>query len=308
MSAEREYSDKTSAQYKSCIASLCRIYTDSLKKEFSFPNSVQDSNQILSLLTPKYKKGTIRNYISAILWKLRTEHADSSLELQQSYTKHGLLLKEETEREMSGREFELTEKEEKSFMYWEDILEVYYQVSQSLDRANYNSFLEFVILSLYVLHPPVRADYANMRVFIDDSLLPKKITENYCVLQTNPRFVFQQYKNAKCRGTTIVPIDPELHDILLDWMDINDTDYLLSSYVPSKKAFIPLSENALTKRVISIFNHYAKKPVSINTLRHSFISFVTKNDQDYYAKQDNASKMMHSMYMADKYRRMVYLK
>jgi hypothetical protein len=308
MSADREYSAKTSAQYKSCITSLCRIYTDSLKKEFSFPHSVQDPDQIMSLLIPKYKKGTVRNYISAILWKLRTEHPDNFLELQQSYTKHGLLLKEETQREMSGREFELTEKEMKSFMYWEDILEVYSKVSQSLVRTNYDSFLEFVILSLYILHPPVRADYANMRIFIDDSLLPKRITDNYCVLQTNPRFVFQQYKNAKCHGTTIIPIDPELHNILLDWMDVNESDYLLSSYVPSKRAFLPLSENALTKRIISIFNQRAKKPVSINTLRHSFISFVTKNDQDYYAKQDNASKMMHSTYMAEKYRRMVYLK
>jgi hypothetical protein len=260
------------------------------------------------MLTTKYKKSTVRNYISAILWKLRTEYADNSIELQHSYTKHGLLLKEEMEREMDGHEFELTEKEEKSFMYWEDILEVYSQARQSLDPTNHKSFLEFVILSLYILHPPVRADYANMRVFIDDAHVPTNMTDNYCVLQTNPRFVFQQYKNVKHRGITIVPIDSELHDILLDWMDINETDYLLSSYVYSKKAFIPLTENALTKRVISIFNHRVNKPVSINTLRHSFISFVTKHDQHYYEKQDNASKMMHSTGMAEKYRRMVYLK
>lgn len=308
MTSERVTSSKTSVQYNSCITSLRRIYIDTFNKDFSFPQSIQDPAEILSILTPKYKKGTIQNYISAILWKLRTDHPEDSIELQREYHKQASHLKAEIEREKIGHEFELTEKEEKSFMHWEDILEVYSNVSQTLDRRDYSAFLEFIILSLYILHPPVRADYANMRVFIDDALLPKTIEGNYCVLQTNPRFVFQQYKNSKFRGTTTVPMDSELHDILLDWMEVNASDYLLSSYIVSTKSYRPLSENALTKRVISIFNQHAKKPVSINTLRHSFVSFVTKYDQDAYIKQTNAEKMMHSTGMAEKYRRMVYLK
>jgi hypothetical protein len=155
-----------------------------------------------------------------------------------------------------GKEFELTEKEKKSFMKWEDILEFYKNVSKDLIKTNYNRFLEFVIVSLYVLHPPVRADYADMRVFIDDSLIPTNYKENYCVLQTNPRFVFNKYKNSKHKGTTIIQIDNELHSILMDWMEINQSDYLLSSYIQSKSIYKPFTEGCLCRRLTLIFTKY----------------------------------------------------
>jgi integrase len=192
-------------------------------------------------------------------------------------------------------------------MRWEDILKTYTTISINVSKSNYNTFMDFVIVSLYVLHPPVRADYANMKFFIDDSFVPVNESENYCVLQTNPRFVFNKYKTAKHNGTTVIHIESELHDILLDWAEINTSNYLLSSYTQYKNEFKPFSENTLSKRITSIFMKFADVPVTINTLRHSFVSFMSKNDQEYTQKQNNAAKMMHSISMADKYRRMVYL-
>jgi integrase len=241
------------------------------------------------------------------LWKLRQFDTDVSQSIQVDYQKHGKNIKEEMERSLIGKEFELTEKEKKTFMLWEDIQKIYSEISRTVDRTNYNSFMDYVVISLYVLHPPVRADYANMRIFIDESHIEKNIEENYCVLQTNPRFVFQQYKTAKDKGITVVPMDNELHNILLDWIEINPSDYLLSSYVISKKIYKPFTETTLCKRITAIFLKYSDTPVTINTLRHSFISFMSRYDQEYDKKRANADKMMHSMAMADKYRRMVYI-
>ena len=188
-----------------------------------------------------------------------------------------------------------------------DVLTFHQELFKKLDKSNYNKFIEFVIVSLYVLHPPARADYANMRVFIDDSLIPSNYSENYCVLQTNPRFVFNKFKMDKHKGTVVVDIEPNLHDILLDWMDINQSDYLLSSYFKARKEYKAYSEGALCRRISIIFNKYTNVPVSINSLRHSFVSYTSKYDQEYNKKKDNAHKMMHTTSMADKYRRMVYL-
>jgi integrase len=304
--SDKQYSTVTTNQYNSCITSIRRIYIDTLKQDFTIPQSLQNHKQIYDLLSNVHKKPTIMNYLSAILWKLRKDHPDTS-DLQQSYHEYAKQLKAEIEREKIGKEFDLTDKEIKSFMLWEDILTIYQTVSSSLDRQNYNSFLDFVILSLYIIHPPVRADYANMRIFIDESSVPDNFTENYCVLQTNPRFVFQQYKNSKHKGNTVISIDPELHDILLDWIEINPSDYLLSSYVISKNIYKPFTETTLCKRITSIFMKYSNTPVTINTLRHSFISFISKHDQLVDIKKENANKMMHSLSMADKYRRMVYI-
>lgn len=307
MNPTRQYSSRTCIQYNSCITSIRRLYIDKFKLDFSIPDSLSHHTQILNMLSESLAKPTVLNYISAILWKLRQDSSDISTQLQTQYQQYAIQLKEEIERDRIGKEFHLTQKESKSFVFWEDIQNMYSTVSASFDRSNYNSFLNFVILSLYILHPPVRADYANMKVFIDDSLVPYDFSGNYCVLQTNPRFVFQQYKTAKHNGVTVVPIDPELHDILLDWMDINHSEFLLASFLIYSQSYRPFSESTLCKRVTAIFLQHIQKPVTINTLRHSFISFMSQNDQEYITKQNNASKMMHSVSMADKYRRMVYL-
>lgn len=307
MNPTRHYSPRTCIQYNSCITSIRRLYLDRFKLDFSIPDSLVHHSQIFHMLSDSLSKPTVINYISAILWKLRHDSSPISITLQKEYQQYTVQLKEEIERDHIGTQFQLTQKESKSFVLWEDIQSMYSTVSSSFDISNYNSFLNFVILSLYILHPPVRADYANMNVFIDESLVPSDFSGNYCILQTNPRFVFQQYKTAKHKGVTVIPIDPELHDILLDWMDINQSDYLLASYVIYTNSYKPFSESTLCKRITSIFLQHIQKPVTVNTLRHSFISFMSQHDQQYDRKKDNAFKMMHSVSMADNYRRMVYL-
>ena len=303
-----DYSELTCTRYNQALTSLRRLFEDTFKSPFQNPDTFHThSEQIMHLLSSHYQQSTIVNFISAILWNMnkidRTLYPTQYInEISEMYRQHGKNIKDDIERSKIGKEFQLTEHEQKSFMIWEDILHIYSKVSSQINRSNYNDFMDFVILSLYILHPPVRADYANMKMFIEDSFIPENYSENYCVLQTNPRFVFHKYKTAKHRGTTIISIDPELHDILLDWAHINQSEYLLSTV--SRSSF---SENKLSKRITSIFTKYALRPVTINTLRHSFISFMSKHDQEQTNKQNNANKMMHSLSMADNYRRMVYL-
>jgi hypothetical protein len=92
----------------------------------------------------------------------------------------------------------------------------------------------------------------------------------------------------------------------MDWLDINDSGYLLAVYRPGIKRFSPMSENCLSQRIKSIYKQWTSKSASINTLRHSFISYNTKDDYKLSEKRENASKMMHTPAMVDIYRRDVY--
>jgi integrase len=91
-------------------------------------------------------------------------------------------------------------------------------------------------------------------------------------------------------------------------MGLNYSDYLLTAYNPQTEEFRPISENALVKRVYNLFTKYKNKHVTINTLRHSYISYKTKNDQHLKEKRMVAKHMMHSTSMAETYRRSVYQK
>ena len=308
-----KYSDYTIIRYNQINNTIKLLYEQFIEEKFTFPNSlITNCDKIIKLLCDKYELTTVITYISGILWSIGSlydnkEYSSDVIDnIHNKYVEHRDIIKKQIETDKFGKEFNLTAKEEKTFLYWEQILSVHQHMLENLDRTKYDSFLDFVIISLYVIHPPTRADYANMKVFIDNSSIPDNYTENYCVLQTNPRFVFNKYKTSKIKGTKIIDIDDTLHSILIDWMHINNSEYLLSSFNKKINEYTPLTENNLSHKIRYIFNKYTNKPASINTLRHSFISFMSKYDQNNSIKLNNADKMMHSINMAEKYRRFVY--
>lgn len=310
---EYNYSNYTITRYTQISFTVKKIYEQTFNKTYVFPQTLfEESENIIKLLLKKYNITTVITYISGILWKIGSLYNDNKYDndyidkLLQKYQKYQSDLKKQIEKDSIGNENTLTEKEKRNFLYWEDIIKVYNTLLDNLDKNNYNLFLDFVIIALYVLHPPTRADYANMYIFSDDSQVPSEIKDNYCVLQTNPRFVFNNYKTSKIKGTVTIEIDKTLHDILLDWACINKSNFLLASYSSKNNTYKPLSENNLANRIKYIFMKQTNKPASINTLRHSFISYNSKYDQNVINKQTNANKMMHSLEMADKYRRYVY--
>lgn len=310
---QKGLSEITCKNYKALLSVLSRLYEETTQETFKIPESLTNSKIIVDILEPRYKKGSVTNFFSAIIWSLnclsRDEYSDDTLRpFYNDYREKLKQLKETIEKDLEGKEMELTEKEEKSFMLWEDIQAFHKELEKISDPNSHSSYLPYVILSLYVLHPPVRADYANMFIYVSDDLVPDGITDNYCVIVTNPRFVFQKYKTAKSYGVNVVPMNDEIHQILINWMGINYSDYLLTAYNPQLDEFRPISENALVKRVYNIFTKYKNKHVTINTLRHSYVSYKARNDQHLKEKKMVAKHMMHSTSMAETYRRSVYQK
>ena len=309
------YSNHTVTRYKQVVRLLPSTYEKTFAKTFKFPETLdEDFDNIVQMLTTKYKSSTLPNCISGIIWGLDTFDSKDTYNdayIQTIKEKYKLLnskLIADSFKHSLSDDKGLSEREKKTYQTWDAIMNMYYTMAKQLDRDNFNSFLEFVIISLYVLHPPVRADYANMRVFVDDSYVPDDFKENYCVLQTNPRFVFNQYKTAKKYGQTVVNMNEELHDILLDWMSINPTDYLLVSYVQYKKEYKPYVESALCHRIPLIFKKYTNIPSTINTMRHSYITYISNSEAtlaNLLTKKDNSTNMMHSLNMAEGYKRVM---
>lgn len=310
---QKGLSEITCKNYRALLSVMSRLYEETTKKTFEIPECLHDSKIILEILEPRYKLGSVANFFSAIIWQINElPHEEYSKDfirnLYDSYRGTLRQLKDRIEKDLEGKEMELTDKEEKTFMLWEDIQKFHEELEKVSDPNSHSSYLPYVIMSLYVLQAPARADYANMFIYVSDDLVPDGITDNYCVIVTNPRFVFQKYKTAKTQGVNVVPIENKLHQILINWMGTNYSDYLLTVYNPQTDEFRPITENSLVKRVYSLFTKYKNKHVTINTLRHSYISYKTKNDQHLKEKRMVAKHMMHSTSMAETYRRSVYQK
>ena len=309
------YSDVTLTNYKLNMTGIINAFNKYYSKEkviFEYPATlIQSPSKVITMLQKVYAPRTIVNKLSTIIWHLRTSYHNKEYKVDPFdiyiyiyLLQTAALEREAYEDDIAGK---LTDKEQKNFIHWETILKARADMEAALDTDSLTDFTDFVIVCLYTYNPPTRADYANMQVFIFDEDVPTDLKENHCIIcGPTPRFVFWKYKTATGKEPVVNTIPPPLLEILLKWMDINPTRYLLVSKIGGELE--PMKENTLSGRIRSIFKRWTGKAASINTLRHAFISYNSRTDQIIKEKEANAKKMMHSTTMADKYRRYVYEK
>lgn len=302
----------TLASYAANLHQVEKAYNAQYGKDATYngiPTLISKPSHVMSAITTKYKIGTVGTLLSAIIWHLRNAYKNKEanvtpvdIYMYMLEQKKIVDVRNTAKEELDGK---LTEKEQKNFIPWEAVLEARAAMEAKLNTESFRDMTDYVIVALYTYNPPIRADYANMRVFVFDEDVPADYKDNYCVIDSSrPRFVLWKFKNATGTEAVTNPIHPTLHKILLKWLDINTSSYLLASTTVT--GMVPMTENALSQRVRVIFERWTGRTASINTLRHAFISYNSRADQHLRKKEENAKMMMHTPAMADQYRRYVY--
>ena len=154
---------------------------------------------------------------------------------------------------------------------------------------DYQEIQSFILLSLLggIFIPPRRAkDLTDFRI-------KGKTKENY--LDKN-QMVFNSYKCAKFYGEQKVTLPPELKKILTKWISVNPTDYLFFD-----SFFQPLSSVKLNQRLNKVFDN---KRISVNALRHSYLSNKYQNTIETNKELENDLTSMGSSILQQK----VYIK
>jgi len=176
----------------------------------------------------------------------------------------------------------LSPNEEPKFMAWPDILKA------AKDMAHGSE--DHLVVSLYTLLPPLRNDFAKMKVV---SELPEAPSGNYLV--HNPKtsqIVLNEFKTSRRYGTQTIPVPAKLHTIIKKYLKANPTTILFN-----------MNETHMSKKVGDVFEKLLGKRVTINILRHSYISHMKRNEPSLKEKEGLAKSMMHSVTMDEMYRR-----
>lgn len=192
---------------------------------------------------------------------------------------------------------EKSQKEKDNWVTQEEIKTIYKKLWKNINciykkkDKTINDLLEiqnYVILSLLGgIHIPPRRlqDFTEFKIKNID-----KEKDNY-LEHTKPKasvLVFNVYKTAKSRGKEVIEIPKKLSNILNKWIKINPTQYLFFDSDKNK-----LSNSQLTKYINKIFS---PKLVSVNILRHSYVSDYLGNIPSLDIIEKNASKMAHSLF------------
>lgn len=175
-----------------------------------------------------------------------------------------------------------TEKYEKGSVPWATFLEK----RDSLSKGS----LKRLLLCMYSMIPPTRRDYGDVTIFED---VPETVPEgiNYLVLCPSGSFIgLQEYKTVKDYGHKKIDLPSELVEEIR--ASLKDT--------PRKHLFVGRDNqpfklaNSYGKWVSRTLQKIFDKPMTINTIRHMFVS---ENVADKCVKERKkiASDMCHSL-------------
>jgi hypothetical protein len=199
-----------------------------------------------------------------------------------------------------------TEAQKENWLTWDDVMKRWNELKDEVDtfkndksisKRNYDTLLDFMILSLYVLIPPRRnKDYMYMYMLIrkDDKPLEPEI-KNYLNVM-DEEMIFNCYKTKKHYGTQVQEIPEELMDIIRIWMRFHP---LLNGAPGSKPREVKLLvnhdgapihlDNFITYRLNRIFD----RKVASTMLRHIYITH--KFGDEYGEMVKTAKAMGHSV-------------
>tara|TARA_R110000744_G_scaffold102724_3_gene197331 strand:- start:262 stop:1077 length:816 start_codon:yes stop_codon:yes gene_type:complete len=154
---------------------------------------------------------------------------------------------------------------------------------------------KYLVASLYLLHPPRRNSYANMKIISNSAFnkLPngEKDDNNYLVVvsRNNKFFSFGDYKTKKQYGVQKITVDKGLNSVLNLWTNFNDSEHLLLDSRGNK-----MTTNGLTKFLYKVFEPTGKK-ISSTMIRHIVLTDKYGDESGYKEKLETAKAMGHSV-------------
>lgn len=188
-----------------------------------------------------------------------------------------------------------SEREKAAWVDWKDILK---QVPKA-PKAGDSMTQEQVLLAIYTLIPPVRLDYNALSIVQYPATIEKG---NYLQIQNKNKMslILTEYKTSETYGATTIVVPTRLCKIINSYLET----------MPKKK-FLFSPKGSLDKpfKTAESFGAYLRdtlkaifeKPLTIDILRHSYITWLKRNDVSSSKKKKAAKIMGHSLEMQEAY-------
>ncbi len=205
----------------------------------------------------------------------------------------------ETEITLKYESNEPSEKQLRNFVSWSDVL----KKRKAMERTNPES-PEYLLLCLYSMIPPVRADFNNVIIY-EEEPNRESVSEapNYLLVEdfddaelTKMTLFLNDYKTAGSgpgSGGYKKVFPDALVNVVRDSLNKHPRDYLIVSPRTGEPFRIDNSYIKYANQLLAKIFH-PKKP-TLSLLRHSFISQLDQNNLTVRDRKEIAKDMMHSV-------------
>jgi len=219
---------------------------------------------------------TKRNYFIALAYNTKTSPA-----VNEAYKKAYQDLNKVIKKDASGETLSPA-------IGYDDLQTIGKMIVQEDEETLENRILAGFITQM----PPVRLDYARLKIF------PKAkpgYDDNYILLTGNPRtsqLVAQRHKTSKTYGALKRTLTPEVYAVVKEWNALH----------PGATLF-DMTDNLLGKKIAALMKKYVGDAITMNDIRHSYVTSVRKGDKSKKAVESVAHMLGHSLSMNYDYRR-----
>lgn len=273
-------SEKTINMYN---ASLKRLSEHNINYD-DIDNMQSIIKKIEELITSKndYISGsTVNLYLKAILWyHKQSGNKDKNLALISKK------ISEVNDNQTNNYDKnELNEREKSVYIGWETVEKVCDELKEKRNKST-TQFKKFITIALYVYFPPRRLeDYSKMHI-VENIKDACDMKYNYYITLSRI-FIFNKYKNAKSDGIQKFKVPDNLADVLDEYINNNNL---------VGKELLGNNERDLCDKIKRILFTTTGKKATVNTLRHSYISYMQQNGflKTTRERKILAEKMGHS--------------
>mgnify|MGYP003656460536 CR=1 FL=1 len=312
----RTRAPSTAKNYLYNVSKLSRHFTS---EPISLDNLdfLLNAATLIKYINLSYAKTTAKNHLTSIIAVLQVQNEDKYTDAINIYLK-GLdsLVKEiistteiQTKTPKQTENWTTMKSLKKVATQYHKLLNdrgVFKKTYDSLPLKDRKKLTYWLIASLYTSagNPPVRATYANMSIITEKNyiaLKPEELHTNYLVLgkKNQKYFSFNSFKNVRYTGLTKVPVARALNRVLNKYFKLFSTppEQLLINNVG-----MPMNEANLSATFTKVFDPTGKH-ITLNLVRHIFISELLKDDKFIDEKKHNADMMMHTTSTQELYRK-----
>lgn len=301
--------DATINTYLQGIKKISKELFDSEKPNIQYFKGYED---VKEYVTSMKSLASQKNMVTSILVLVKAFKKEMGEPLIETYAEfHKELSKKQEESYLDN---DKTEREEKNWTTREEIMNKIESLQAEIDnwdkkhskRKLADKIQQHLVLSLYTLLPPLRNDYALVKIIedpdfeTDEEHIDKSC--NYINLSTS-KLLLCKYKTDKVYGIKKIEIPEKLMENIVNWekvkkefFDINH-NYMIINTTNLKN----MKQNSLTKYINKIFS---PKKISTTLLRKIYLSEKYPVVNTYRDQLNDAYIMCHGVSM----QKMVYSK
>lgn len=206
---------------------------------------------------------------------------------------------------------EKSEKQAEAWMEWDDILKrkatlreevAKFSGNKHLSPSQYDTFLNYIVLSLYTDIPPRRnQDFLDMYVVKKWSADSNEPAKNYYDLATN-KFIFNRYKTARTYGQQLVDV-PNTEEVPLQQTLATFFKHHPLAKGKTKEFKLLVKSDGTNLNTVNaitrILNRVFGKKIGSSMLRHAYLS--SKYGNTTAEMEKDAEDMGHSVNVQREY-------